>query len=104
MTDRSEERLRTALGFAMKAGRVRSGELAAEKAVKGGRAFVAVVDTEASALTKKHWQEICERASIPLIFAEDVGPAIGREAHMVACVTDSGFARMILGCRNENEQ
>ena len=97
------DRLRNALGFAMKAGKVRSGELAAEKAVKGGKAFLAVLDREASEQTRKRWNDICTNNGVPLILAEDVGRAIGKDAHMIACITDSGFSEMIIKSRAENE-
>ena len=96
MTPGPNDELRSALGFAMKAGKIRSGAFAAEKAVKSGAAFVAVLDENASDNTKKHWSDICRTAGIPLVFAEDVGRAIGRESHMAACVTDKGFAAMIM--------
>ena len=103
MTDNNDERLRTGLGFAMKAGKVKSGELAAEKTLKSGKAFVAVVDSEASEQTKKHWSDMCNNAAVPVVFTACVGRAIGREAHMVACVTDRGFAQMILRGREEKQ-
>lgn len=90
------ERLLTALGFAQKAGKVRSGELAAEKAIKGGKALVAVLDESASENSAKHWADICKNAGVPLVITEGAGRAIGREAHVIACITDKGFAQMAL--------
>ncbi|MBQ1818333.1 MAG: ribosomal L7Ae/L30e/S12e/Gadd45 family protein [Clostridia bacterium] len=92
----AEAKLISGLGFAQKAGKVRSGEFAAAKAVKSGAARAVVLDGAASENTKKRWRETCENAGIPLLFAENVGRAIGREAHIVACVTDNGFAEMLL--------
>ena len=94
------DKLAAALGLAMRAGRVRSGELAAVSAVRSGKAFAAVLDEEASESTKKHWSEICKRAGVPLYFAGGVGRAIGREAHMIAAITDKGFALMIERAQN----
>lgn len=99
----SDEKLCSALGFAMKAGRVKSGETAVEKALKGGKAYVAVIDSGASDNTKKRWTDICENAGVPVLFCGDVGRAIGREAHMVACITDKGFAQMALRACKEND-
>lgn len=104
MTATGNDKLASALGFAMKAGKLRSGEFAASKAVKAGRAAVAVLDSSSSENTKKHWTEICNNADVPLIYADGVGRAIGKESHMIACITDRGFANMILAARNENEQ
>lgn len=104
MTEYNEDKLRAALGLARKAGRVASGELSAEKALKSGRAKLAAVDSGASENTKKHWADMTASAGVPLVFAEGVGKAVGRDAHMVVCVTDSGFAGMILNSRIKNEE
>ena len=96
MSQLNEGKLLSALGFAMKAGKVRSGAFAAEKAIKSGKACVAVMDPAASESTAARWREICQRAGVPLVYAENLGRAIGKEEHIVACVTDTGFARMIL--------
>lgn len=89
-------RISSALGLAMKAGKVRSGELAAEKALKSGKAALVVIDASASEATQKRWADACAYAGVTLITACDPGRAIGREAHMVACIADNGFAQMIL--------
>ena len=95
-------RVRSALGFAMKAGKVRSGAFASEQAVKTGKASLTVLDSDSSENTKTRWTEICNNAGVPLVFAEDVGKAIGKENVMVACIVDSGFASMIMRYRDEN--
>lgn len=96
MSPDPNEELRSMLGFAMKAGKVRSGATAAETALKNGSAYVAVLDASSSDNSKKHWSDICNNTDVPLIFTEDVGRAIGRESHMIACVTDKGFAAAIM--------
>lgn len=96
MNETPEQKLLSALGFAMKAGKVRSGELQAEKAIKSGRAKLAVIDKGISDQSRKRWQSICASAGIPLIEADGVGSAVGKEAHMVACIADNGFAQMVL--------
>ncbi len=95
----SDNRTAMALGLAMKAGKVRSGETAAEKALKSGKARLAVVDGAASDQTKKRWGDMCRNAGVPLVTVGDMGVAIGREAHMVACIMDDGFANMIMRAR-----
>ena len=96
MSNEAEQKLLSALGFAMKAGKVRSGELSAEKAVRSGKAKLAVIDRGMSPSSRKRWQDICAGAGVPLIEADDVGRAIGKEVHMVACIADNGFAQMML--------
>ena len=85
-----------ALGFAMKAGRVRSGEVAAEAAIKAGKAKLLLLDSRASDNAKRCWTLLCTAREVPLITLPGVGAAIGREAHNAAAVTDAGFARMII--------
>lgn len=96
---REEDKLRSALGFAMKAGKIKSGELAAEQSIRSGRALVAVVDEAVSERSRKRWSDMCENAGIPIVFASEIGRAIGKEAHTVVCVQDKGFAQMILRSR-----
>ncbi len=96
MSGPADQTVLTALGFAMKAGKVRSGNLAAEKALKSGKARMVLIDSSAAPNTVERWKGLCERNRVPLAVAENVGRAIGHEAHIVACVTDSGFADMIM--------
>lgn len=91
------------MGFAMKAGKVRSGELSAEKAVKCGKACVVVIDSAASEATKKRWSDTCSNHDLKLLCIEGIGKAIGRDAHIVACIVDNGFAQMIMRAYNDIE-
>ena len=93
------DKLRSALGFAQRAGKVRSGEMACVQSIRTGKALVVIVDETVSEKSRKRWSDICDRAGVPIIFAEEVGRAIGRDAHTVVCVQDKGFAEMILRSR-----
>lgn len=96
----SGDKLLTALGFARKAGKVASGELSAEKAIRSGRAKLAVLEEGASEKSRERWENMCRNAGVPLILAEGVGRAIGREAHTIACITDTGLAQMAQSGKN----
>ena len=85
------DRLRTALGFAAKAGKCISGDFGAERAVKDKRAL----DSGVSAATRERYEGMCQRAGIPCVYLEDLGRAIGKDNRMIAAVTEAGFARMI---------
>ena len=93
---------RNALGFAMKAGKVVSGDFAVDKALKSGRARLVVIDAEASENTKKRWRDACSYRGIPLVTVHDMGQAIGKDARMVAAITDEGFSAMVLKNCSEN--
>lgn len=90
------EALRSAVGFAMKAGKLKSGDFSVDKAVKTGRAGLVILDSEASENTIKRWKDACKARGIPLIFIENLGGAIGKAGRMVAAVTDKGFSEMIM--------
>ncbi len=89
------EALRSALGFAQRAGKIISGDFACEKAVKSGKALLIALDEDVSEATRTRYTGMCERAEISCVFVEKLGAAIGRGGRMIAAVTDSGFARMI---------
>lgn len=90
-----EKRLMSAIGLCMKAGKLASGEFAAEKALKSG-GKLAIVDEDASENTKKQWQDACAFRNVPIVFVRELGFAIGKSARMTAVVTDEGFKKMII--------
>lgn len=90
---------RAAVGFAMKAGKCVSGEFAAERACGGKKAALIVIDPGVSEATLKRWTNRSENLNIPMLTLEDMGQAIGKEARMVAVITDRGFAEMIMNAR-----
>ena len=92
----AEQRLLSLMGFAKKAGKIRSGELMAEKTIKSGKARLVVIDSGISEQSRKRWSDICRSAGVPIIEANGLGRAIGKEAHMVACIADNGFANSIM--------
>ena len=99
----SKPKLWNSIGLAMRAGRVVSGDFAAEKAVKGGRSHLVLLDALASAKTIERYRGYASRAGVPVILIENMGRAIGRPAHMVAVVTDAGMAQMILKANANND-
>lgn len=91
----NEQRMRTALGFSMRAGKCLSGDFVCERAVKDGRAKIVALDSGASQSTRERYQGMCDRAGIPLVMIDNLGNAIGKDNRMIAAVTDNGFANMM---------
>jgi len=92
------DRVLSGLSLAQKAGQIASGEFAAEKAVKEGRAFLVIVAGDASDNTKKKIKNMTEYRGIPCYTyadRENLGRCIGREYRSMAAVTHSGFADSI---------
>ena len=69
------------LGLATKAGKIASGEFAAEKAVKSGKAHLVIVSEEASDNTRKK---------------EELGHAMGKEMRASLALLDAGFSKALV--------
>ena len=86
------------LGLAKRAGKVVSGEFSTEAAVKSAKAYQVVVSEEASANTKKKFQNMCTYYEVPIYFygnKEELGRCIGQEFRASLAVTDPGFVDAI---------
>ncbi len=93
----AETKLFNSLGLCRRAGKCQSGEFAAERAAKAGKAKLILLETTASENTKERFLSLCAGRNIPLKLVPEVGRAIGREGHVVMAVTDIQFANMIQG-------
>ena len=93
----AETKLFNSLGLCRRAGKCQSGEFAAERAVKTGKAKLVLIEENTSENTKRHFSSLCAGREIPLKLVPEVGRAIGKECHVVMAVTDIQFANMILG-------
>lgn len=93
------DRLRSMIGIAQKAGKLVSGEFAAESSVKSGEAKLIIVAGDASGNTKKLFNNKCKHYGVPLFEAltkEELGHSIGKEYRAVVSVLDKGIAEAIL--------
>lgn len=88
-------RLCNAVGFAMKAGRLQSGDFSVEKLVRAGRALLVLIDERASDNTRDKYTHLCASAHIVLTSVPNLGACIGKPGRMLAAVTDRNFANMI---------
>ena len=88
-------KLNSAIGFAMKAGRLKSGDYVTEKLIRAKGAKIALIDTTASDNTKDKYRDMCTYNSTELVEVEALGRWIGKPGRMVAAVTDEAFALMI---------
>lgn len=83
------------LGLAERAGKIASGEFAAEKAVKTGKARLIIVAEDASDNTKKKFSDMCKYYQVPFACysqKELLGHGIGKEFRASLAVLDGGFA------------
>lgn len=88
-------RLRSAVGFAMKAGRLQSGDFSVERLVRAKKALLVLIDEGASANTREKYERLCSGAHIIMTSVPELGTCIGKPGRMLAAVTDQNFAYMI---------
>lgn len=87
------------IGLAMKAGKVASGEFAAERAVKQGKAYLVITAEDASGNTQKKFQNMCTYYQVPyqqFLSKEELGMTIGKEYRACLAVLDPHLADAIL--------
>jgi ribosomal protein L7Ae-like RNA K-turn-binding protein len=86
------------LGLAEKAGKIRSGEFSAEKAIKSGSAGLVLVAVDASANTQKNFQDMCHYYQVPIYMygsKEQLGHSIGKQFRASLAVIDEGFSKSL---------
>ncbi len=91
-------KLLSMISLATKAGKTQSGEFSTEKEVKEGKAHLVIIAGDASANTKKKFQNMCDFYKVPIYFygdKETLGHAMGKEIRASLAITDSGFAKSI---------
>lgn len=94
----NHKKIMSLVGLAMKAGKVKSGEFATEKAVKSGLAYLVIVSESASDNTKKKFGNMCLYYEVPISYfgsKEELGGAIGKEFRASLAVVDENFAKAI---------
>ncbi len=93
------DKILSLLGLAARGRNLVSGEFAAEKAVKEGKAELVIVADDASDNTKKMFANSCKFYNTPICFysdKENLGRAIGKEMRASVAVTDHGIAAGIM--------
>ena len=99
-----QNKILSLLGLAAKAGKIQSGEFAAETAIKSANAFLVIVAEDASENTKKHFKDMCEYRNISCYTfgtKSELGRCIGKESRASIAVTDEGFGN---GLRSKLEE
>lgn len=95
-----DKRISGLIGLAEKAGKIKSGEFAAEVSIKSKKARLCLVAEDASDRTRKHFTDMCSFRNIPLINIyinkDSLGHAIGRDERSVLTIEDRGFSRQII--------
>jgi len=100
---RKPSKLTSAIGFAAKAGRLKSGDFIVEKLVRANKARLVLIDGAASDNTKGKYRALCDTHRTDIVEVFELGSWIGKPGRMLAAVTDTGFATMIKRASAEEE-
>ncbi len=96
----SEKQVLMLIGLCEKQGAIKSGEFAADKCIKEGKAKLVIVSSDASDNTKKGFKDACEYYHAPFrIFSDrySLGRAMGMEFRVSLAITNEGLAEKITG-------
>jgi len=91
-------RLISLLGLAQKAGKIASGEVAVEYAVRSGKARLVLVAADASDNTKKSYRDLSAYYGVACyegLSKDEFGHATGKPPRAAIAVTDAGFGKAI---------
>ncbi len=101
---KATQKITAYLGFAAKARGLVSGAQSCEAAIKKGDAKLIIVDSAASANTKKLFSDMGAYRNIPCYEQEgcQLGKVIGKEGRMAVCITQKQFAQAIINEINLN--
>lgn len=91
----NEQKLISLLGLAQKAGKLASGDFAAERAIKSGKAKLLLVAADASEGTKKGYRDTASYNNIAyceILTKAAFGNAIGKPQRAALVFLDDGFA------------
>ena len=94
----SERRAASLIGLAQRAGKVASGEFAAEKAIRQGAAALVLLSGDASGNTKKKFTNLANTHKVPrkeYLDKVSLGQCIGKGERSCLVITDAGFAGTI---------
>ncbi|UKS29846.1 ribosomal L7Ae/L30e/S12e/Gadd45 family protein [Paenibacillus sp. HWE-109] len=86
------------LGLAMRAGKLVTGDEGVFKAIRGGEAKLVIMAEDASANTRKKFQDKCQFYGVKLLeigTKYELGRSIGKEMRVTIGVLDGGFAQML---------
>ena len=95
----SRDKALSLLGIAQKAGRVSSGEFAAEQLIRSNKAALVILSEDASDNTKKKFRGMAQSRELPVRLLSDkaeLGRRLGRGERSVLAVSDAGLVAAIL--------
>lgn len=93
------------IGICQKAGKLASGELACELAIKNNEAYLVILADDASKNTNKRFNDKCNYRKVPQVVygtKESLGSAIGKATRASIAITDKKLAEKIAELIKQN--
>lgn len=93
------EKFLSLLGLCQKAGKLVSGTMQCEGAIRSEKAFLVIMSEEASDATQEKFMHLCNSREIDIIVTGtryQLGGAIGKESRTLLAVIDEAFHKMLL--------
>jgi len=90
---------RNLLGLAQKSGSVAAGDMAADLALRRGKAALVLLAEDAAESTARGFATLAQRARVPCLVAgskDELGNAVGKSPRAVVVITHREFARGII--------
>jgi len=88
------------LGLCQRAGKLASGDLAAEQALKKGKADLLILAEDASERTREKFARLAARSGVPCYLAgtrDELGSALGKAHRAAVAVQSKDFTKGIIG-------
>lgn len=95
----NNNKLVSLLGLAQKAGKLASGEVAVDKAVKSGKARLLLIAADSSEATRKGYKDMANYYQVPfyeVLSKEQLGEGIGKIRRAAVAVVDAGFSKALV--------
>lgn len=101
----NKQKIISLLGLAQKAGKLASGEVQVEKAVKTGKAKLLLIADDSSEATKKGYKDMAVYYQVSfyeILSKQELGECIGKMKRAAVAVVDTGFSKALMRLLSED--
>lgn len=93
-----KNKIASLVGLAQKAGKITSGEVAVEQAIRSQKAKLLLLATDASGNSQKSYCNLTSYYRVPLyqiLSKQEMGESIGKVQRVAIAIMDEGFSRAL---------
>lgn len=107
MNEIIEKKIFNLLGLAQRAGKIISGELPVEKAIRSRKIKLIIIAEDASPGTKKKFCDMARFYHIKICYLltkQSLGYCIGKDYRAILALNDAGFINQLINLTNQNDK